>query len=395
MQLSRRALAMTPSPTKATDNRAKQLAASGRDIVNLTVGEPDFDTPPNAKAGAVAAIAAGKNKYTATAGTLELRTAAAGWLAREHGIEYAPEAIVVSTGAKQSLFNAVMTLVNPGDEVIMQSPCWGTYPEMVKLADAVPVIVPTDASDAFKMSAGSVSAWITPRTKAILLNNPLNPAGSVYSAAELRAIADLAVAHDLWIITDELYDRLVYDGTECVSVASLGDDIKSRSVVVNGVSKTYAMTGWRIGFAAAPLPVVKAMTDLQGHVTSNPSSISQAAALAALLQDHEAAAQMRAEFARRRAYVIERLARIDALDLELVPMGAFYAYPNTSALVGRTIGEITVSDSDSLCTALLETAGVALVPGQAFGSPHHVRISYAASMDRLSEGFDRLERVLA
>lgn len=393
--LSQRARALAPSPTMAIDARAKQLLAEGADVVNFSVGEPDFDTPETAKAGGIEAIRQGFTKYTPAAGTLELRKAIARKLREENGLEYAPEQIVVSNGGKQSLYNAFMVLLDPGDEVIIQAPYWVSYPEMVKLAGGVPVVVETDASTGFKMTPDMIREKLTPRTKIINLNSPSNPTGVVYTPAELRAIAELAVERGLIIISDEIYEKLLYDGAEFVSIASFGPEVKRLTVTVNGFSKAYAMTGWRMGYAAAEPDVARAMADLQSQSTSGPSSITQKAALAALTGDQSAVEAMRQEFDRRRRYVVERLRAMPGVELEVVPQGAFYVFPNVSALFGRTIGGQLVKDSDDLGMVLLEKAQVALVPGSGFGSPNHVRISYATSMERLREGLDRMERLLA
>ncbi|BDG59079.1 pyridoxal phosphate-dependent aminotransferase [Caldinitratiruptor microaerophilus] len=392
--LSQRARELAPSPTMAIDARAKQLLAEGADVVNFSVGEPDFDTPDTAKEGGIAAIRQGFTKYTPAAGTLELRRAIAEKLRRENGLEYAPEQIVVSNGGKQSLYNAFMVLLDPGDEVIIQAPYWVSYPEMVKLAGGVPVVVETDARTGFKMTPDMIREKLTPRTKVINLNSPSNPTGVVYTPAELRAIAELAVEKNLIIISDEIYEKLLYDGAEFVSIASFGPDVKRLTVTVNGFSKAYAMTGWRMGYAAAEKPIAKAMADLQSQTTSGPSSITQKAALAALQGDQGPVEAMRQEFDRRRRYVVERLRSIPGFDLEVVPQGAFYVFPNVSALFGRTIAGQRVENADDLGMLLLEKAKVALVPGSGFGSPNHVRISYATSMERLKEGLDRIERLL-
>jgi aspartate aminotransferase len=392
--LNARAKKLTPSPTMAIDGRAKKLAADGVDVINLSVGEPDFDTPDTAKAGGIAAIEKGFTKYTAAAGITELREAIAEKLRRENGLDYTGDEIVVSNGAKQSLFNAFMVLLDPGDEVIVQAPYWVSYPEMIKIAGGTPVIIKTDASSGFELTPGMIELALTPRTKAINLNNPSNPTGVVYSRAKLQAIADLAVRHNLVVISDEIYERLAYDGHEVVSLATLGPQVRERTVTVNGFSKAFAMTGWRLGYAAAPKPLAKAMTELQSHSTSGPSSITQKAALAGLRGDQSCVANMRREFDARRRYAVERLRSIHGFDLEVVPAGAFYVFPNVSSLYGQTFGGRKIQNSEELCMTILDSGKVAIVPGSAFGSPEHVRISYATSMDKLREGLDRIERLL-
>ena len=378
----------------AIDARAKQLAAQGLDIINLSVGEPDFDTPETAKGGGIDAIRDGFTKYTVAAGVVELRQAIAEKLRRDNGLHYAPDEIVVSNGCKHSLFNVFMILLDPGDEVIIQAPYWVSYPEMVKLSGGTPVILTTDASTGFELRPEIIERAITPRTKALNLNNPSNPTGAVYAPETLRAIAELAVKHDLFIISDEIYERLTYDGANAVSIASLSPEIKRRTITVNGFSKAFAMTGWRLGYAAAEKPIAKAMAELQSHATSGPSSITQKAALAALEGDQQCVETMRAEFDRRRRYAIERMRGMPGFNLEVEPRGAFYVFPKVSDLFGRTVAGRRVQSDDDLCSAILESAQVAVVPGASFGSPEHIRISYATSMEKLRTGLDRIENLL-
>ncbi|MBV8460969.1 MAG: pyridoxal phosphate-dependent aminotransferase [Candidatus Eremiobacteraeota bacterium] len=392
--LNQRAKNLSPSPTMAIDGRAKQLKADGVDVLNLSVGEPDFDTPETAKSGGRAAIDAGFTKYTAAAGIMELREAIADKLRRENGLDYSPDEIVLSNGAKHSLFNAFMVLLDPGDEVIIQAPYWVSYPEMVKVAGGTPVIVKTDASTGFEMTPAMLEKAISPKTKVINLNNPSNPTGVVYSRDKLKAIADIAVRRNLVIVSDEIYERLTYDGHEVVSMAALGPQVRERTITVNGFSKAYAMTGWRLGYTASPKAFAKAMVELQSHSTSGPSSITQKAALAGLRGDRSFIKEMAAAFNARRTMAVERMRSIPGFDLEVVPAGAFYVFPNVSKLFGRTIGGRSVTNADELCLAVLEQARVAIVPGSSFGSPEHVRISYATSMEKLREGLDRIERLL-
>ncbi len=393
--LNQRAKNLSPSPTMAIDGRAKELKAQGVDVVNLSVGEPDSDTPETAKAGGRAAIDQGFTKYTAAGGILELCEAIADKLRRENGLDYTADEIVVSNGAKHSLFNAFMVLLNPGDEVIIQAPYWVSYPEMVSIAGGTPVIIKTDASTGFELTPEMIEQSLTPATKIINLNNPSNPTGVVYSRDKLSAIADIAVRNDLAIISDEIYERLTYDGQQVVSTATLGAKVRERTITVNGFSKAFAMTGWRLGYAAAPKIFAKAMVELQSHSTSGASSITQKAALAALRGDQGFTTRMRNEFDDRRRFAVERLRSIPGFELEVIPSGAFYVFPNVSRLFGQTIAGRRVETSDDLCLAILEQARVAIVPGSAFGSPEHVRISYATSMERLREGFDRIEKLLA
>ncbi|HEV2879548.1 MAG TPA: pyridoxal phosphate-dependent aminotransferase [Candidatus Eremiobacteraceae bacterium] len=393
--LNNRAKNLSPSPTMAIDGRAKKLIAEGVDVINLSVGEPDFDTPETAKAGGRAAIDQGFTKYTAAAGIVELREAIADKLRRENGLDYTADEIVVSNGAKHSLFNIFMVLLDPGDEVIIQAPYWVSYPEMVKISGGTPVIIKTDASTEFELTPEMIERALTKKTKAINLNNPSNPTGVVYSPDKLRAIADIAVRHNLVIISDEIYERLSYDGKEVVCMATLGPQVRERTVTVNGFSKAYAMTGWRLGYTASPKPLAKAMTELQSHSTSGPSSITQKAALAGLKGDRSFINTMREEFDKRRRFAVERLRSMPGFELEVIPSGAFYVFPNITKLLGQTIGGRKIETTDELCLAILDEARVAIVPGSSFGSPEHVRISYATSMEKLREGLDRIERMVA
>ncbi len=392
--LNRRSKNLTPSHTMAIDARAKQLKAQGLDIINLSVGEPDFDTPETAKSGGIEAIREGFTKYTVAAGIVELRQAVAEKLRRENGLQYSADEIVLSNGCKQSLFNVFMVLLDPGDEVIIQAPYWVSYPEMVKVSGGTPVIINTDASSGFELTPEMLERAITPRTKALNLNNPSNPTGAVYGVEKLRAIAEVALKHNLYIISDEIYERLTYDGTSAVSIAALSPEIKQRTITVNGFSKAFAMTGWRLGYAAAEKPIAKAMAELQSHSTSGPSSITQKAGLAALAGDQQFMETMRVEFDRRRRYAMDRLRGLPGFDLEIEPRGAFYVFPNVSELFGRTVGRHRIESGDDLCSAILESAQVAVVPGAAFGSPNHIRISYATSMEKLRTGLDRIENLL-
>jgi aspartate aminotransferase len=393
--LSRRATTLAPSPTMAIDSRAKQIAAEGIDVVNLSIGEPDFPTPEVACAGGIDAIRRGLHKYTPAPGTVELRKAIAAKLLADNGLEYAPDEIVVSNGAKHSIYNALMVLVDPGDEVIVPAPYWVSYPDMAKLCGGVPVLVYTDPATGFRLTPEQLRARLTPKTKVLILNSPSNPTGSVYTPDELRAIAEVAVEHGVTIISDEIYEKLVYDDARFASVASFGDHIRAMTVTVNGMSKAYAMTGWRMGYAATPKPIAKAMADLQSQTTSGPSSITQEASRAALLGDQAPVETMRQEFDRRRRYVVDRVRDIPGFTMEMVPTGAFYVFPNITGTLGLIIDQKTIGDADDLALRLLDDAHVAVVPGKGFGTSIHVRISYAASMERLEEGFDRIAAFLA
>ncbi|HYM97479.1 MAG TPA: pyridoxal phosphate-dependent aminotransferase [Candidatus Sulfotelmatobacter sp.] len=384
-----RARNMQPSATIAVDARAKALVAKGVDVVNLTAGEPDFDTLPAARAGGIAAIEQGFTRYTPTPGIAELREEIAKKLRTDNGLEYRANQIVVSNGAKQSIYNALMVLLDAGDEVVIPTPSWVSYPEMVRLAGGVPVMVDTEPNR-YRLDAAALAAAITPRTKLIVLNSPCNPTGVVYTDAELRAVAALAVQNDLYVISDEIYEKLTY-GAEFISIASLNPEILDRTVTVNGFSKAYAMTGWRMGYAAANPEIADAMSSFQSQCTSGASSISQKAALAALKGDPAPVEAMRVQFDRRRQFIAGRLSEMPGVRLDGIPEGAFYIFPRVDELYGKRAAGVSLDGSVSFAEALLEQSRVAVVPGLPFGSDRHIRMSYACSMETLAEGMDRLE----
>ncbi len=392
--LSARVKGISPSPTLTIDAKTKQMIQEGRDVLNFSAGEPDFDTPVHVKAAAIEAINQGYTKYTPAAGALDLRQAICDKLRRDNGLEYQPNQIVVSNGGKHSLFNVYQTLCDPGDEVILQAPYWVSYPEMIRLVGAVPVIINSTAEQGFKLTPAQIEERLTPRTRAITLNSPSNPTGAVYTPAELEAIARLAVKHDLYIISDEIYEKMVYDGVEQRSIASFGPEVKARTITVNGMSKAFAMTGWRIGYTATEKYIADAMAALQGQTTSNPSSISQKASVAGLHGPADFINRMVGEFKRRRDYIVSRLEALPGIKVN-VPKGAFYVFPNVSGLFGKTIRGRKIDSSDTLCQVLLEEALVAVVPGTGFGAPEHVRLSYATSMEKIKSGMDRLGAALA
>ncbi len=392
MYLSEKAKAISPSTTLAIDAKFKEMKAQGIDVVGFGAGEPDFDTPDFIKQAAIEAINSGKTKYTPAAGTMELRKAICDKLKRENGLDYAPNQIIVSNGAKHSLVNAFMAILNPGDEVIIPSPFWVSYPEMVKIADGVPVIIETKEENDFKFTAQQFEDAITPKTRALVLNSPSNPTGMVYTETELRAIADVAVKHSIYVIADEIYEHLIYEGKN-TSIASFSDAIKDLTIIVNGVSKTYAMTGWRIGYTASHADIAKVMGNLQSHATSNPNSIAQAATVAALNGDGAEIAMMKAEFKKRRDYMVDRINSIEGVSCRK-PQGAFYVLMNISKLKGKTFGGVTIHTSDDLANVLLDKAKLALVPCSGFGADDFVRWSYANSMETIKEGLDRLEKFL-
>jgi aspartate aminotransferase len=386
--LSDRARNIKPSPTLAIDAKAKAMKASGVDVVNFGVGEPDFDTPENIKEAAIRAIRDGFTKYTPVGGIDSLKDAVIEKFRNDNGLEYAREEIIVSCGAKHSLYNIAEALYGPGDEVIIPSPYWVSYPDQVVLNDARPVIVKTLESDAFMLRPEALEAQITKKTKAIILNSPSNPTGRTYDRKALERIAEVVLKHGLYVISDEIYEKLVYEGAEHVSIASLDNEIKKRTILVNGLSKSHAMTGWRVGYTAGPKEIIKAMTNIQSQSTSNPNSVAQKAAVEALTGPQAFVQIMRSEFDRRRRFLVSELNAIADVSC-ITPTGAFYAFPNISGLFGKVDGKPVFSSSD-LALFLLEDANVALVPGDAFGDNNYIRLSYATSMENLQKGVERI-----
>lgn len=391
--LSPRAQKIKPSPTLAIDSRAKAMKASGIDVINFGIGEPDFDTPDNIKEAACRAIRDGFTKYTAVGGIDPLKDAVIEKFQKDNGLAYTREEIVVSCGAKHSLYNIAQALYGPGDEVIIPSPYWVSYPDQVLLNDAKPVFVQTLESDSFMVRPEALEACITKNTKALILNSPSNPTGMLYDKEALEKIAQLAVKHNFYVISDEIYETLVYDGATHVSIASLSEEIKAKTIVVNGLSKSHAMTGWRLGYAAGPAEVIKAMTNIQSQSTSNPNSMTQKAAVEALRGPQEFIGIMRAEFDRRRKFVVSELNTIPGIRC-IMPDGAFYAFPNTAKIYGARFKDKTINSSKDLALYFLEEAGVALVHGEAFGDDNYVRISYATSMDDIRKGLERIRQAL-
>jgi aspartate aminotransferase len=389
--LSHRARCTSPSATLAIAAAARRMKAEGTDVVDFGLGEPDFETPPHVKEAAIQAIRDGFTKYTAASGIEELKDAIAAKLKRDNGLSYDREEVIVSCGSKHSLFNVAEAVLEPGDEVIIPAPYWVTYTEQIRLVGGSPVIVQALEEDGFRVTPRAIESAVTPRTKAILLNSPCNPTGAMIPGDRLKAIAALVVERDLLVVSDEAYESLTYDGCAHVSIASYGEEVKRRTIVVNTVSKTYAMTGWRIGYAAGPPDIIKAMGAIQSQVTSNPTSIAQKAAVAALLGPQESVRAMRAEFDRRRRYLVGRLNAIPGLTCTN-PEGAFYIFPNVSRFYGRRANGSPIRNSTEMAAYLLEKAHVALVPGVEFGSDPHLRLSYAVPMDILIKGADRLER---
>ncbi len=388
--LSERARAIKPSPTIAVTNRARELRAAGRDVIGLGAGEPDFDTPEHIKAAALAAIEEGFTKYTAADGTPELKQAVATKFERDNDLAYTAEQIVVSVGAKHSIFNLLMALLNKRDEVIVPAPYWVSYPDMVKLVGAEPVIVGARIQQGFKITPEQLERAITPRTRLLLLNSPCNPSGAVYARAELEALGEVLRRHgDVLVATDDIYEHILWSGEPFCNIVNACPDLYERTVVINGVSKAYAMTGWRIGYAAGPAPVMAAMRKSQS--TSNPTSISQVAATVALAGDQDCMRPMVAAFKERHDRVVARLNEIDGVRC-LDSRGTFYAFPDCSGVIAR-LDDIT--DDIGLAEYLLEAAEVALVPGSAFGAEGHLRLSYATDMDTLDRALDRIQRLLS
>lgn len=393
MRLAERTKAIKPSPTLAMNAKATALKASGVDVTNFGVGEPDFDTPENIKEAAIKALRDGFTKYTPVGGIVELKTAIIEKFKKDNGLNYEKDEILVSCGAKHSLYNIAEALFGPGDEVLIPAPYWVTYPDQVLLNDAAPVIIQTDEKNSFVVTPELLRAKITSRTKAFILNSPSNPTGLAYDKKSLEEIAKLAVEHDFYIISDEIYEKLVYDGFKHISIASLGEEVKQRTIVVNGLSKSHAMTGWRIGFTAGPKDITKAMTNIQSQSTSNVTSITQKASVEALNGPQDFLQTMLSEFDKRRKYMVERLNAIKGVTCK-TPVGAFYAFPNVSSYFGRKFNGTPVNNSLELSTYLLEQGKVALVPGSAFGDDKYIRLSYATSMENVKKGLDRIEEAL-
>lgn len=395
MKLSGRARSIRPSATLEATARAIALRAQGVDLIDLGAGEPDFDTPEHIKRAAVEALAQGATKYTAVGGTDALKKAIVAKLRRDNHLEYSPPEIIVSAGGKHSLFNAFLALFEAGDEVIVPSPYWTSYPEMIALAAATPIIVPGPESAGFKISPADLERTITARTKGFVLNSPSNPTGVAYDEAELRGLLGVLQAHaELIVISDDIYERMVYDGRSVPPhVGVIAPELRERLVVVNSVSKTYAMTGWRIGYTAAPADLVRAMTALQGQSTSNPTSVAQAAAAEALAGPQDCVDGMVREFEKRRNFVVKRLRAIPGVQV-VKPDGAFYVFPNVRHYFGKHWSKGEIRNGTDVAMYLLEEARVTLVGGDAFGSADHVRISYANSMENLAKALDRVETAL-
>lgn len=391
--LANRLSRVKPSPTIAVTTKAAELKAAGRDVIGLGAGEPDFDTPQHIRDAAKAAIDGGQTRYTAVPGTVEMRKAVSAKFKRDNNLDYTPEQITVSTGGKQVLYNALVATLNPGDEVIIPAPYWVSYPDMVLLAEGEPVFVDCPQSDNFKLQPAALEAAITPKTKWIILNSPSNPTGAGYSWDEMKALTDVLMKHPhVWVMTDDMYEHLVYDDFKFCTPAEVEPGLYDRTLTVNGVSKAYCMTGWRIGFAGGPLVLIKAMNMLQSQSTSNPSSVSQAASVAALNGTHDFIAEHNAVFKERRDLVCSMLNQATGLDCP-TPEGAFYVYPSVTGMIGKTTpdGDVLKTDED-VARYLLGAEGVAVVHGEAFGLSPHFRVSYATATEVLEEACTRIQR---
>ena len=392
MKVSKRAQEVPPSATIAVTARAQQLKAQGVDVIGFGAGAPDFDTPDYIKDAAIAALKAGKTKYTAAAGIIELRTIIAEKLRKENGLEYTPEEIIVSIGGKHSLYEAMQAVLDLGDEVILPTPYWVTYPETIKLAGAVSVIIQTDKANSYKMTTEQLRNAITDKTAMVVINSPNNPGGFTYTPEELASLAKVLEGTKVTVLSDEIYEKLIYGDTKFVSFASLSDDAYNRTLTLNGFSKAFSMTGWRLGYTAGPLEVIKAMGRLQSHMTSNAVTFGQYAAIAALGEPaDEAIENMRAEFEKRGKYMAQRLNSMKGVSCS-ESTGAFYCFPDVSSHYGRIINNVKINNSMDFAKALLEQANVALVPGLPFGCDNNVRLSFACSLEQITSGLDRLEK---
>lgn len=392
-RLSRRAASIAPSATLAVNTKATQMRAQGIDVVNFGVGEPDFDTPRNIKDKGIEAIERGLTKYTPSAGTAEVRKAIADKLKRENNVAYAPNETIACVGAKQAIFLALQVLVDPGDEVLIPNPYWVSYPEMVSLSDGVSRYVEVRLEDGFKLTPCALEGACNAKTRALVLNYPNNPTGATYTRSELEALTEVCVRKGVYIISDEVYEKLLYDGNEHVSIAALGPEVKALTITTNGVSKAYAMTGWRLGYAAGPADLIGAMVRIQGHMNTNTSSITQYATVEALTGPQDTVGQMVAKFKQRRDYMYDRLAAMPGVKVNKPP-GAFYMFPDVSGTFGKEIKGRKVAGDMDFVDVVLSEGHTAVVPGRAFGNPNCVRLSYATSMEEIAKGMDRVEGLL-
>ena len=393
ISISDKSKQVTPSSTLALTAKINAMVADGLDVVKFGAGEPDFDTPDHIKSAAVEALNQGFTKYTPVAGITELREAIVDKFERDNGLSYEANQVIVSCGAKHTIYNILQAICNPGDEVIFAAPYWVSYIEMVKLADATPIVINTTPDQNFALTPDQIKSAVTEKTKAIIICSPSNPTGTTYSTESLQMIAELAVEHQFYLISDEIYEALLYDGAKHRSLASFGDAVKSLTFVVNGVSKAYSMTGWRIGYTAGPEDAIKAMSKIQSHSTSNPTSIAQKAALAAITGSQEPVVEMVKAFQKRRDLICQRLDDIDGVEY-VRPQGAFYIFPDFSAHYGRTINGHSINSSQELATYFLDEAKVGAVPGDGFGADNHMRFSFATSEIEINRGLDRIQKAL-
>jgi len=394
MELSKRAMAIKASTTMAISSKASEMKAAGLDVVSFGAGEPDFDTPAHIGQAGIDAIHNGQTRYTAAAGLPELRQAVCGKLKRDNGLDYEPAQVIISNGAKHSLINTFLAILNEGDEVIIPAPFWLSYSEMVRIAGGVPVVIQTKKENQFMMTKEELENAYSEKTKAVVLTSPSNPTGQVMSKADLEMIAAFAIQHDILVVSDEIYEKLIYnENKKHISIASLSKEIYDRTIVINGVSKSYAMTGWRIGYAAAPLPIAKLMASLQSHMASNPNTIAQVATITALNGPQDCVAEMCAEFKKRRDYIFEREEAIPLLSA-LKPEGAFYLFVDVSGTFGKSYEGQKIDSAAEFAAVLLEKKYVAVVPCADFGMPDYIRLSYATSMELIEKGMDRIEAMV-
>jgi len=390
MMLSKKAMEISPSLTLAITAKAKKMKAEGIDVIGFGAGEPDFNTPKNIQQAAIKAIEAGQTRYTAASGIIELKEAVVNKFKKDNNLTYKTSQIIISTGAKQCLANIFQAILNPGDEVLIGAPYWVSYPELVQLADGVPTFVDTEESNSFKLTIESLEKAVTEKTKAMILNSPNNPTGTAYTKEELEKIATFAQKHDIIIISDEIYEKLLYGESGHISIASLSEDAYNRTIVINGVSKAYAMTGWRIGYAAASEKLTSLMSNIQSHTTSNPCSISQYASVEALNGDQSEVEKMKQEFKKRRDFMVDKINSINNLSC-VKPEGAFYVMVNISKVLNKEVDGKIIKDSLTFSDLLLEKEKVAVIPGIAFGVDDFIRLSYATSMENIEKGLNRIE----
>ncbi len=393
MEISQVIKKLKPSATMSINSKVKQLIANGIDVIGFSAGEPDFDTPDYIKLAAIESIKSGFTKYTPTSGILELKEAICEKLWKENKISYTPQQVMASCGAKQAIYNCILALCNKNEKVLIPSPYWVSYPEQVVLAGGIPVFIKTSDENNFKVTRNDIERNITDKTKLLIMNSPSNPTGTVYTEEELYEICHFAINAGLYIISDEIYEKILYDGVRHFSPASFGKEFTEKVITINGLSKSFSMTGWRIGYTAGPADIIKAATMIQDHTTSCPNSLTQKAAVAAL-KGKDPTTKMVAEFDKRRRYIVERLNNMEGITC-LLPKGAFYVFPRVSGLLNRNIGGQTATTSIELVNLILDKAKIAFVPGECFGSDSHVRISYATSFEKIEEGMNRLENLLS